>query len=395
MTTAQEPAAPRQRGRPPPWRDVRVLRAAFQVAFVVLVGALLWYLLGNLRTNLRVSGLPTGFDYLDRPAGVDIRDSPFRPSQPIRDAIVVGLVNTVRGSVVGIALATVLGILVGVARLSTNWLVRKGAAVYVETLRNVPVLVTIIFMYTAVVLRLPPISRASEWLGLIVFSNRGLVVPWGVAGTGARAFTGVVGGAFALAVIVGLWRSRRFDETGEPHHRVLWGGAVLVIVTAAGYVAFSRPVTLTLPTREGRIVQGGIQLGPEYAALLIGLVLYTASHIAEIVRGSILAVPKGQTEAANALALSGFQRLRFVVLPQALRIMLPPLANQYLNLTKNSSLAVAVGYFELTRITGQIIANANPAPQSIAILMLLYLALSLLISLVANIVNRSLALETR
>ncbi|MDQ3974461.1 MAG: ABC transporter permease subunit [Actinomycetota bacterium] len=374
---------------------MRVLRAAFQVAFVVLVGALLWYLLGNLRTNLRVSGLPTGFDYLDRPAGVDIRDSPFRPSQPIRDAIVVGLVNTVRVSVVGIALATVLGILVGVARLSTNWLVRKGAAVYVETLRNVPVLVTIIFMYTAVVLRLPPISRASEWLGLIVFSNRGLVVPWGVAGTGARAFTGVVGGAFALAVIVGLWRSRRFDETGEPHHRVLWGGAVLVIVTAAGYVAFSRPVTLTLPTREGRIVQGGIQLGPEYAALLIGLVLYTASHIAEIVRGSILAVPKGQTEAANALALSGFQRLRFVVLPQALRIMLPPLANQYLNLTKNSSLAVAVGYFELTRITGQIIANANPAPQSIAILMLLYLALSLLISLVANIVNRSLALETR
>ncbi len=372
-----------------------MLRAAFQVAFVVLVGALLWYLLGNLRTNLRVSGLPTGFDYLDRPAGVDIRDSPFRPSQPIRDAIVVGLVNTVRVSVVGIALATVLGILVGVARLSTNWLVRKGAAVYVETLRNVPVLVTIIFMYTAVVLRLPPISRASEWLGLIVFSNRGLVVPWGVAGTGARAFTGVVGGAFALAVIVGLWRSRWFDETGEPHHRVLWGGAVLVIVTAAGYVAFSRPVTLTLPTREGRIVQGGIQLGPEYAALLIGLVLYTASHIAEIVRGSILAVPKGQTEAANALALSGFQRLRFVVLPQALRIMLPPLANQYLNLTKNSSLAVAVGYFELTRITGQIIANANPAPQSIAILMLLYLALSLLISLVANIVNRSLALETR
>ncbi|MDP8969895.1 MAG: ABC transporter permease subunit [Actinomycetota bacterium] len=374
---------------------MRLLRIAFQAAFLAAVVGLLWYLQGNLRTNLAGSGLSTGWEYLQRPTGVDIRDSPFRPSQPIRDALVVGLINTVRVSAVGIALATALGTVVGVARLSASWLVRKAAALYVESLRNVPVLVVIIFMYTAVMLRLPPIGDAAEWLGLVVLSNRGLVVPWATAGPGVRGFLGVVGVGLALAALVARWRTRRSDETGEPHHRVLWGGGVLLTVVTAGYLALGAPVGLLLPSREGRTVTGGIELGPEYAALLLGLVLYTASHIAEIVRGSILAVPKGQTEAADALALSSFQRLRYVILPQALRIMVPPLANQYLNLTKNSSLAVAVGYFELTRITGQVIANANPAPQSIAILMLGYLALSLLISAVANVVNRSLSLERR
>lgn len=363
--------------------------------FLALVAALLWYLFTTLRTNLRQGGLPTGFDFLNAPAGVDIRDSPFRPSQPIRDAIRVGLVNTIRVSFVGILLATIVGVLVGIARLSNNWLVRKAAAFYVESLRNIPVLVTIIFFYTAVVLKLPPISRAAEWLGLVVFSNRGLVVPWGEGGANVGPYLIVLGAALLLAVIVAVWRTRSFDRTGQPHHRLLWGGITLLIIAAAGYAILGDPITVTLPTRDGRVVEGGIELGPEYAALLIALVAYTASHIAEIVRGSILAVPKGQTEAAQAIALTGFQRMRYVILPQAMRIMVPPLANQYLNLTKNSSLAVAIGYFELTRITGQIIANGNPAPQMIAILMACYLALSLFISLITNTVNRSLRLDTR
>jgi general L-amino acid transport system permease protein len=372
-----------------------VLRIAFQVIFLVVVLYLLWYLFTTLRMNLRESGLPTGFGFLNAPAGVDIRDSPFRPSQPIRDAIRVGFVNTVRVALVGILLATVIGVLVGIARLSTNWLVRKAAAFYVESLRNIPVLVIIVFVYTAVVLKLPPISQPAEWLGLVVFSNRGLVVPWGDGQANVGSYLIVLGAGLLLAVLVAVWRTRRFDRSGHPHHRVLWGVAVLVLIAAAGYAALGDPVTITVPTRDGRVVQGGISLGPEYAALLIALVLYTASHIAEIVRGSILAVPRGQTEAAQAIALGGFQRMRYVVLPQAMRIMVPPLANQYLNLTKNSSLAVAIGYFDLTRITGQIIANGNPAPQMISILMACYLALSLLISLVANIVNRSLRLDTR
>jgi general L-amino acid transport system permease protein len=372
-----------------------VLRVVFQLLFLIGVAFLLWYLFTTLRGNLRESGLPTGFGFLDGPAGVDIRDSSFRPSQPIRDAIRVGFVNTVRVAFVGILLATIIGMLVGIARLSTNWLVRRAAAFYVESLRNIPVLVIIVFVYTAVVLKLPPISLAAEWFGLVVFSNRGLVVPWGDGQANVGTYLTLLGAGLLLAVLVGVWRTRRFDRTGQPHHRVLWGVIVVVIVAAAGYAALGDPIAITIPTRDGRVVEGGISLGPEYAALLIALVLYTASHIAEIVRGSILAVPRGQTEAAQAIALSGFQRMRYVVLPQALRIMVPPLANQYLNLTKNSSLAVVIGYFDLTRVTGQIIANGNPAPQMISILMACYLALSLLISLVTNIVNRSLRLESR
>jgi general L-amino acid transport system permease protein len=307
----------------------------------------------------------------------------------------VGVVNTIRVSLVGILLATIIGVLVGIARLSTNWLVRKAAAFYVESLRNIPVLVIIIFFYIAVVLKLPPISTAAEVLGLIVFSNRGLVVPWGEGSPNVGAYLIVLGAGLLLGVLFAVWRTRRFDRSGQPHHRVLWGGITLLIIAAAGYAVLGDPITLTFPTRDGRVVEGGIELGPEYAALLIALVLYTASHIAEIVRGSILAVPRGQTEAAEAIALTAFQRTRYVILPQAMRIMVPPLANQYLNLTKNSSLAVAIGYFDLTRITNQIIANGNPAPQMISILMLCYLGLSLLISLIANIVNRSLRLESR
>jgi general L-amino acid transport system permease protein len=393
MTAVEQPAP--DQTRPPPWRDVRVLRVVGQVVFLALIVLLFWYLYGNFTTNARRTGLSTSFDYLNRPAGVDIRDSDFRPSQPVRDAIAVGLLNTVRVSVVGIALATLLGIVIGVGRLSTNFLVRKSAAVYVEAIRNVPVLLWIIFVYTAVVLKLPPITDAAEWLGLTVFSNRGIVIPWGEGTGNVNAFLALLAVAFVLAVGVGAWRTKRFDATGQPHHRILWGTGVVLLIGAAAYAALGAPVEPTLPVRDGRRVDGGIQLGPEYAALLIALVIYTASHIAEIVRGSIQAVPKGQTEAANAIALSGFQRLRFVILPQAFRIMVPPLANQYLNLTKNSSLALFIGYFDLTRVTQQAIANGNPAPQSILILMGCYLALSLTISLFANIVNRSLALETR
>jgi general L-amino acid transport system permease protein len=176
---------------------------------------------------------------------------------------------------------------------------------------------------------------------------------------------------------------------------VLWGGGLILVVAVVGYFALGGPVTLSRPEAGGRSIAGGASLNIPYVALTGALALYHGSHIAEIVRGSILAVPRGQTEAAQAIALTAFQRMRYVILPQAMRIMVPPLANQYLNLTKNSSLAVAIGYFDLTRITGQIIANGNPAPQMISILMVCYLALSLFISLIANIVNRSLSLDAR
>ena len=282
----------------------------------------------------------------------------------------------------------------GVSRLSDNWLVRRTAALYVETLRNVPVLLIILFWYLAVLLRLPQIGRALDWEVLVV-SNRGLVGP-GLRQTGDVLVLGVVAAAgVAIAVAAWMWRTRRFDRTGEPHHRVLWGGGVLLTFLLAGYLAGGAPLAVSLPERGELATTGGFRLSPEYAALLVGLTLYTASHIAEIVRGSILAVPRGQKEAADAVGLSGFQRLRFVVLPQAFRIAIPPVANQYLNLVKNSSLGIAIAFPEVTRITRITIAQGGPAPQAIIVLMAVYLVFSLSIALVMNLLNRRLALKGR
>jgi len=365
-----------------------------QAVFLLAVVLFLLALFENLTTNLRAQGIRTDFGYLQQPAGFAIADADFRPSQSIWDAIKVGAVNTIKVSLLGILLATVLGVVVGVARLSTNWLVRRSAAIYVETLRNIPVLVIILFWWLAVLLQLPPIRRAVD-LDVIVISNRGLVGP-GLEQTEALAgFLLVAAVGLVAAAAAAVWRTRVFDRTGQPHHRVLWGSSVLLLFLVAGFFVFDRPFTISLPERGELATTGGFRLSPEYAALLIGLALYTASHIAEIVRGSILAVPRGQTEAANAVGLSGFQRLRFVVLPQAFRISVPPIANQYLNLVKNSSLGVAIAFPEVTRITRIAIGQQAPAPQSVLVLMGVYLFFSLVIALVMNLINRRLTLKGR
>jgi general L-amino acid transport system permease protein len=383
------------RQRTPFWRNVRVLRIAFQAAFLLGVVLFLLGLWENLTTNLRVQGIRTDFGYLQQPAGFAIADADFRPSQSIWDAIKVGAMNTIKVSLLGILVATVLGVVVGVARLSTNWLVRRSAAIYVETLRNIPVLVIILFWWLAVLLQLPAIRRAVDLLGVIVISNRGLVGP-GLEQTAALTGFLIVGAiGVACAIGVWVWRTRHFDRTGEPHHRVLWSAGVIFLFIVAGFFAFGQPIGISLPERGELATTGGFRLSPEYAALLVGLALYTASHIAEIVRGSILAVSRGQTEAANAVGLSGFQRMRFVVLPQAFRVSVPPIANQYLNLVKNSSLGVAIAFPEVTRVTRIAIGQQAPAPQSILVLMGVYLSFSLVIALVMNLINRRLTLKGR
>jgi len=369
-----------------------VLQVAFQAAFVLVVAVLILYLFANVTRNLDRLGIGTSFGYLSQPAGFAIPDSDFRSTQSLSAALLVGVENTASISLLGIALASILGVVVGVARLSGNWLVRRTAALYVESLRNVPVLLIILFWYLGVLLRLPPIGRAVDW-DVLVLSNRGLVGP-GLRETGdllvlaVFAALGVVGAAASW-----IWRTRRFDRAGQPHHRVLSSGGVLAAALIVGYFAGGRPLALSLPERGELATTGGFRLGPEYTALLIGLTLYTASHIAEIVRGSILAVPREQKEAAEALGLSGFDRLRHVVLPQAFRIAIPPVGNQYLNLVKNSSLGVAIAFPEVTRITRITISQGGPAPQAIVVLMVVYLVFSLSISLVMNLVNRRLALR--
>jgi general L-amino acid transport system permease protein len=387
-------ATPTISRRPPPWRDVRVLRVVFQAVFLLFVFLFVWFLYNNLIDNLRELGIRRDFRYLRQPAGFVISGSDFSSSQSLFQALLVGIENTAKVSFLGIVLATILGVVVGVARLSPNWLVRRGAGVYVETLRNIPVLVIILFWWLAVLLRLPPIRTALDW-NVIVFSNRGLVGP-GLDQTGSLgAFFLVAGAGLAAAAAVVFWRTRRFDRTGEPHHRVLWGCGVFLVGLIVAFFASAQPLALSLPERGELATTGGFRLSPEYAALLIGLSLYTSSHIAEIVRGAILAVARGQTEAAEAVGLSGFQRLRFVVLPQAFRISVPPMANQYLNIVKNSSLGVAIAYPEVTRITRITIGQGGPAPQAIVVLMLAYLVFSLGISLITNLVNRRLTLKGR
>ena len=380
----------------PPWyRDVRILRILVQVALVAVVFGILAYLLSNLLENMRSQGIDTGFGYLNQPAEFSIPGSDFRKSQTRWEALLVGVANTFRVAVAGIVLATVLGVLLGIARLSKNWLVNTGARLYVEFFRNIPLLVIIVFTYLAVFLKFPTVDDAMEPFGLSVMSVRGIHIPWYQGGTSFRPYLVVLLGALIVAVLVAQYRSRVHDTTGVPHRRVLYGGSVFLAIAAVGYLMLGTPFTVSVPELTDGLVDGGIRLPPEYAALLIALVVYTASHIGEITRASIQSVDKGQREAGTALALSGFQRMRHVILPQAFRVAIPPLANQYLNLTKNSSLAIAIAYFELTKVTNDIIGNGGPAPQSFVLLMLIYLVISLSIAAVTNYFNRRMALVER
>jgi general L-amino acid transport system permease protein len=393
MTVTTLPVSPAR--RPPPWRDVRVLRIAAQIAVVAAVVGVIAYLLDNLMANLRARGIATDFDFLDRPATIEIAYSDFRASQPVRDAILVGVKNTLLVAAVGIPLTTVLGTVIGVARLSTNLLVRSAAGLYVETLRNLPPLLVIVFVNSAVFLELPRIGEPIDVGGFLVLSNRELAAASPVVGDRLGAYAIVVASSLLLAAFVWRHRTRVSEATGAPHHRVLWAGTPVVLAVVAGYALFDAPVTVSHPEAVGRGITGGIALSIGYGAVVTGLVLYTSSHVAEIVRGSVLAVDRGQSEAAEALGLSSAQRLRFVVLPQASRIAVPPMINQFLNLTKNSSLAIAVGYAELAAITLVLISQANPAPQMVLILMSIYLVISIVISIIANVVNRRLQLVER
>lgn len=378
--------------RPPLWRDVRVIRVVLQVLAVFVVVGGIWVLGSNLRTELEQQNLPTTFDFLDQPTGVNISDSSFDPGSPLRIALLNGIKNTFLLAIVGIPLLTIIGTLIGIGRLSTNWLVSKAATVYVETIRNIPPLLIIIFVFNAVILQLPPPRDPATPLDWFVISNLKIVGPSFTSSDGIGLFWAFALVGLIVAIAVMMWRTRYSDRTGQHHHRARWGFGVFVLIAFLGYLISDRPVAISLPKLDGRVITGGFGGLGSYFAILIALSVYTASHVAEIVRGSILAVPKGQTEASNAIALTAFQRLRYVILPQALRIALPPIINQYLNFVKNTSLSIAVGFAEVTLITFQAIGNGFPAPQSILLLMAAYLLFSLTISVLVNILNRRLQL---
>ena len=387
-------AGPTATTRPPPWRDVRILRLAFQLGAVVAVGAFLAYLYDNLTANQRALGIETSLDFLDQQAGFRIAYSDFSPTGTVLEAMLVGLRNTITVALLGIVLTLILGTLVGIARLSSTWLVRRAAGTYVEAVRNVPPLLVIVFVNSALLATLPPIDDPERVAGLLLTVREiGVTVP--VNGGGLWIYVGLLGAALAGAVALARWRASVEERTGRPARPWLGGGGLVATVAVGAWFVLDAPVVLSRPEVVNRSIEGGVALGLPFVAVLVGLVLYTATHVAEIVRGSILAVPKGQSEAATAVGLSGTQRLRYVVLPQAFRIAVPPTINQFLNLTKNTSLGVAVAYGEAMYVTRTVIGNGNPAIQSILVVMAMYLVVSLVISLVANLANRRLRLVER
>ncbi len=382
----------------PLWRDTKVLAIVAQVVFAVVIGAIFWYLWGNFRARTDAIGLELSFDFLDQPAGITIADNPLTPADTVGEAITAGFFNTLRIIVIGIPLAVVLGTLVGIARLSTNWLMRKLATGYVEFFRNIPPLVVILFIWSGVYLTSFPRSTES-WkpLGAFIFNNSRFAFPSVEGLDNFIAFRWILLLAIAVAAGVVYWRTKVFVETGTPHHRILWGLGTFLGIGVIAFVVLGGPAKISLPTVDeaGRVYEGGVRMQMPYAALVTALVLYTATHIAEIVRGSIQAVDRGQVEASEALALSSFQRYRFVVLPQAMRIAFPPLINQFLNFTKNTSLAIAIGFGEMTSIIFNLAGQSLPAPQLVLILMLLYLVISLVLSAIGNLINRRLQIVGR
>ncbi len=407
IRNSTQPPPGEERGNAVAWhRNIRTLRIVVQVVAAVAVLGLLAWMGSNLITNLQRQNIGTDFGFLDDPTRFQIPfDDGFDPQSPVWQMVLVGLRNTFLAGLIGILIASAAGLIVGIARLSSNWLVAKVAQVYVETFRNIPPLVIIIFFGFAIFTYgpFPILSEATtfSWPGsshsLLILSNRTWGVPSIVTAAGA-GWLGIalVAGA-AAAYLVGRWRTRRGDRTGRPPHRVVWFLATFLVIGAAAFFITGKPASMSWPvvSENLRRIDGGFVLNYGFISVALALGLYTASHIAEIIRGSIQAVPKGQSEAANAIALSALQRYRFVVLPQALRIAVPPTINQYLNLVKNTSLGIAVAYAEVTALTLSSIGNGRPAPQSIAILMVAYLSFSLTISLILNMYNRRIQLVER
>ncbi|MGZ9034176.1 MAG: amino acid ABC transporter permease [Rhodospirillales bacterium] len=377
------------------WNDRRVRAVLYQLLVlggVVLLGA---YLVGNTLDNLERRNIATGFGFLGREAGFDISESliPYSPANTYFRALLVGLLNTLLVSVLGVVMATLLGTIAGIARLSRNWLVARLATVYVETLRNIPVLLQLFFWYTLITEALPGSRQALNPLPGVFLSNRGMRLPVPVADQ-AYLYAGL---GLALGVagawLFSRWAKSHQDRTGHILPRGWIGAGMIIGLPLTGYLLGGAPTAMDVPALQGFNFTGGVAVTPEFAALLVGLVVYTGSYIAEIVRGGILAVSHGQTEAGLALGLHRGAVLRLIVLPQALRVIIPPLTSQYLNLTKNSSLAVAIGFPDLVSAANTSINQTGQAVEGIAIIMAVYLTVSLSISAVMNWYNRRIALQ--
>jgi general L-amino acid transport system permease protein len=378
------------------WASERLRNLVSQLALVALIAAIAGYAAHNLVHNLESRSITIGFSYLSQEAGFDISEEllEYDPTHSYGRAFIVGLLNTLFVSAVAIVAASVLGLAIGIARLSPNWLLAKLAGMYIESVRNVPLILQLLLWYGVITDVLPAAAEALE-LGPAYLSQRGLSLPWPEAHAGWSA----AGMGLVVAFIATLlwWRRASAIQSRKGHApAVFWPGVgFFLALPTIGWALFGAPTGFSMPVLGGFDFEGGKNVSPEFTALFLGLSIYTAAFIAEIVRGGIQAVPKGQTEASEALGLSRGQRLRLVILPQALRVIIPPLTSQYLNLTKNSSLAVAIGYPDLVSVSNTTLNQTGQAIEAIALMMAVYLTLSLAISGLMNWYNHRVKLVER
>ena len=379
------------------WSDPRFRAVVWQIVILGAVGAIAWYFIRNTAANLAARHIATGFGFLDRVAGIPIGESmlPYNPAVNTYGwALLIGVLNTLQVAVIGVVLATILGTLVGIGRLSKNWLMARLTGFYVEVLRDIPLLLQLLFWYT-VLQGLPGPKQAWHVSNIAFLSNRGMKLPlieWEPAHTWAT----VALAAGFVGTLIWNRRARRQQEATGVRPSV-WPVAVLLLIglPLAVWAILGAPFQVELPALRGFNFTGGGTLSPEYFALMLGLVIYTASYIAEIVRSGIQAIPQGQWEAAGALGLRPGAVLRQVILPQALRVIIPPMTSQYLNLTKNSSLAVAIGFQDIVSIANTTLNQTGQAIEGIAVIMGVYLTISLSISLFMNWYNARIALVER
>ena len=377
--------------------DPKIRGLFFQTLVVILLFGSIWWIVNNVIENLQRLHIASGFQFLRSRAGFDISDTPiaYTSDSSYGRALVIGLLNTIIVAAVGIVIATVVGFIVGIGRLSQNWLIRKICTVYVETFRNIPPLLVIFFWYSGVLAVLPA-PRDSIHLPFGSFLNqRGFYFPRMVWGDGSW----LVGVAFLIAIAMAWFVARTARQrqlaTGQ-QFPVFWTSVGLIVgLPLLAFLFSGMPLTFDFPKQSTFNLTGGFWIKPEFLSLLLALSFYTAAFIAEIVRAGIRGVSKGQTEAAGALGLRSAPILRLVVVPQAMRIVIPPLTSQYLNLTKNSSLAIAIGYPDLTATAGTVLNQTGQAVEGVFIMMIAYLVLSLVTSFVMNIVNAKMALVER
>jgi len=379
------------------WNDPKIRSALVQIIMVLVVGFVVYEIVDNTITNLTKRNISTGFGFLNKSAGFDLIQSlvVFTSESSYGQALIAGFLNTLLVSSIGIVLATLLGFIIGIMRLSRNWLVSSIATLYIETIRNVPLLLQMFVWYGVVLKSLPGPRQAINISDMFFLSNRGLNMPDTIFGDSAwLGLAGLVAGIIG-AIVLRSWAHKRQAATGQPFPYVLTGLAMILVLPILGLVVAGWPITFDYPVLGGFNFSGGTVIIPEFMALLVALSIYTASFIAEIVRASIQAVSHGQTEAANALGMRSGITTRLVVIPQAMRVIIPPLASQYLNLTKNSSLAVAIGFPDLVATGGTVLNQTGQAIEIVMIWMIVYLSLSLLTSSFMNWFNARMKLVER